>query len=53
MDRSVHLTNLTFFLLWAERSDPNMMYGLITVSQAVEGLAEVMQVPVENLREMI
>lgn len=48
-----HFANLVFFLLWAERDDPKMMYGSHTVSEALESLAAIMRVSVDELRGLI
>ena len=48
-----HFRNLVFFLLWAEHDDPNSWYGGIKISDAVESLAAIMHVPVDELRKLI
>lgn len=48
-----HLANLVFFLLWAEQQDPNMMWGGIEISDAVNSLAAILGKDPEQLRELI
>jgi hypothetical protein len=48
-----HLYKLTFFLLWAEKHEPDMMRGSHTVGEAIEALAAIIGCPVEKLRELI
>jgi len=48
-----HLYKLVFFLLWAEQHNPKMMYGSHTVGEALESLAAIMRVSVDELRELI
>ena len=48
-----HLANLVFFLLWAERSNPNMMWGGIKVGEAVESLSIIIGCEPEELRGFI
>jgi hypothetical protein len=48
-----HLYKLVFFLLYAERDDPKMMYGSHTVGEALEVVAAIMHVNVEELRKLI
>lgn len=47
------LTKVVFFLLWAETHDPSMIFGGHKVGEALEGLASIIGVPVEKLRELI
>ena len=48
-----HLANLVFFLLWAERSDPNMMWGGVKVSDAIDSLSAIIGCKPEELRGLI
>jgi len=48
-----HLANLVFFLLWAERHDPNQMWGGIEISDAVDSMAAILGKDPEQLRELI
>lgn len=48
-----HLANLVFFLVWAERSDPNMMWGGIKISEAVESLSIFIGCEPSELRGLI
>ncbi len=48
-----HFANIVFFLLWAERSNPNMMWGSINISDAIDSLAAVLNVEPHQLREFI
>ena len=48
-----HLANLVFFLVWAERSDPNMMWGGIKISEAVESLSIFIGCEPNELRGLI
>jgi hypothetical protein len=48
-----HIANLVFFLLWAERSDPNMMWGGVKVSDAIDSLSAIIGCKPEELRGLI
>jgi hypothetical protein len=48
-----HYTNIVFFLLWAERQDPNMLFGGIRITEAIDSLAVIMNVDPYQLRELI
>lgn len=48
-----HYSNLGFFLLWAERDDPNSWYGGIKIADAIDSLAAIMNVPSSELRKLI
>jgi hypothetical protein len=48
-----HLANLVFFLLWAEKHDPNQMWGGVQIADAVESLAVILNKQPEELRELI
>ena len=48
-----HLANLAFFLLWAERHDPNMWFGGIRIADTIDSLAAVIGSDPKQLRELI
>ena len=48
-----HFANLVFFLLWAERHDSNMMWGSITIGEAVDSLAAIIDRDPQELRRLI
>ena len=48
-----HLANLVFFLLWAEKHNPNQMWGGIQVADAVDSLAAILNKDPNELRELI
>jgi hypothetical protein len=48
-----HYSNLVFFLLWAERDDPNSWYGGVKISAAIDSLAAIMNIPASELRKLI
>ena len=48
-----HFANIVFFLLWAEQQDPNMMWGGIKVSDAVDSMAAIIDRDPKQLRELI
>lgn len=48
-----HWANLVFFLLWAERHDPNQMWGGIRIGDAVDSLAAILEKDPTELRELI
>lgn len=48
-----HFANLVFFLLWAERQDPNMWFGGIQIAEAVNSLAAIIDRDPKQLRELI
>jgi hypothetical protein len=48
-----HFANLFFFLLWAERDDPNSWYGGVKISAAIDSLAAIMNIPASELRKLI
>lgn len=48
-----HFANLVFFLLWAERQDPNQMWGGIQIAEAVDSLAAIIDRDPTQLRELI
>lgn len=48
-----HLANVVFFLLWAERQDKNMMWGGITVGEAIDSLAAIIDCDPQDLRRLI
>ena len=48
-----HFANLFFFLLWAERDDPNSWYGGVKISAEIDSLAAIMNIPASELRKLI
>jgi hypothetical protein len=48
-----HFANLVFFLLWAERQDPNMWFGGIPIADAIDSLAAIIDRDPKQLRELI
>lgn len=46
-----NLHKLVFFLLWAEKHDPKMMWGGHTISEAMDALADLMGVSADVLRK--
>lgn len=48
-----HLANLVFFLLWAEKHDPNQMWGAIQITDAVDSLAAIINHDPNELRKLI
>jgi hypothetical protein len=48
-----HFSNLVFFLLWAERDDPNSRYGGVKIADAIDSLAAIINVPASELRKLI
>lgn len=48
-----HYANVVFFLLWAERQDPNQMWGGIQIRDAVDSMAAIIGKDPEQLRELI
>ena len=48
-----HFANLVFFLLWAERQDPNMCFGGIRIAEAIDSLAAIIDRDPKQLRELI
>lgn len=46
-----NLHKLVFFLLWAEKHDPAMMWGGHTISEAIEALADIIGVSADVLRQ--
>jgi hypothetical protein len=48
-----HFANLFFFLLWAERDDPNSWYGGVKIADAIDSLAAIMNIPANELRKLI
>ena len=48
-----HFANIAFFLLWAERSNPNMMWGSINISDAIDSLAAIAGWDSTQMRELI
>ena len=48
-----HHANLVFFLLWAERQDPNQMWGGIQIADAVDSLAAILNKDPNELRKLI
>ena len=48
-----HLANLVFFLLWAEKNDPNQMWGGIQIAEAIDSLAAIIDRDPNELRKLI
>ena len=48
-----HHANLVFFLLWAERQDPNQMWGGIQIAEAIDSLAAIIDRDPNELRKLI
>jgi hypothetical protein len=48
-----NFANLVFFLLWAERDDPNQMWGGIRIADAIDSLAAIAGWDSTQMRELI
>lgn len=48
-----HFANLVFFLLWAEKHDPNQMWGGIYIADTVDSLAAILNKDPNELRKLI
>ena len=48
-----HFANLVFFLLWAEKQDPNMTFGSVRIDDAIDSLAVLFKCDPKQLRELI
>jgi hypothetical protein len=44
---------IVFFLLWAERDDPNMMYGSHKIKDVVDNLAKLLHADPQEMRGLL